>query len=218
MKPPVWMRVRWGAVAPLVLLVALVIVVYQVRSSAPGLDPRPQFTSKPLPTFPVPTNPSGASGARSGAASARARKLRSLLAHASDPGLPKIVGSVNGSPISARAVAQVEASLVYANPREKMGTPALRRQAFQILEQQVVTGEAARAKGLYPTLAVATREARALGDPTTPSSVHAVQTALAVVALRQQITDLRGQNGWTRYVAGLTAHARIVDRLPKATR
>jgi hypothetical protein len=143
-----------------------------------------------------------------------------MLANASDPGLPSVVGSVNGWPIYGKELAQMEAIIASTTPNAVIGSPALRTEAFQAIAQQYVAEQTAQADGLYPSTAQALSEAQAEGLPTTASSLSHIQARDGMFALREQVlpaNELNDATAWDNYLNQLLAKATVVEYPPLAT-
>ncbi len=145
-------------------------------------------------------NPSGLTPAQQGA----------RMAAATDPGLPRMVGHVDGATVTAKAMAEMEMFLSGFTGRG-MGSRVLRQRAFDALVQQFVPEQVAKAQGFYPPLRAVRREAVAKGLPTTRRELLALQATQGVNAMRVHYTKAHGgeESAWEQYVRSLIRSARI---------
>ncbi len=134
---------------------------------------------------------------------------------ATDPGLPRIVGYVNGEKVTAKVMAEAEMFLSGFTGRG-MGSAALRKRAFEALVQQFVPQQVAKAQGFFPPLSTVKSEAVARGLPTTKGELLALQATEGVNAMRVHYTKAHGdeESAWEQYVASLirAAHVKILAK------
>lgn len=118
-------------------------------------------------------------------------QLNAQIADAADPGLPSVVGSVNGEPITGKQVAQMEMALAGFTDTG-MGSASLRTQAFDSIVQQYVMAQVAQKQGLYPAMSQVKQQALSNGLPTTTQELVALQAADGSEALRAQYLKGKG--------------------------
>jgi len=135
------------------------------------------------------------------------------LAHASDPGLPPIVGIVDGRPITSKEMAQMEVIMIHRQGHGTIGSSTLRAQAFIAIETQYLEDIQAQRLGLLPPRSVAQQQVIARGLPNTPQEIHLVQLSDGAQALTHHVLDAHGQTGshvWQQYLQQLLNKATVV--------
>lgn len=151
------------------------------------------------------------------------------IASVSDPGLPAIVGSVDGVAIRRKLLAKAEYG-IWSNTGAEIGTTAIRSQAFDELVVQQLELEAARSLDLLPSMAVARKQAIARRLPLTMTELRAIREEDGISALAHKIMAAAqgesatgaatigqgsnpitgsGTSAWNAYVTSLVTHANV---------
>ena len=172
----------------------------------------PEAISPPKTSVPVVTNPS-VHVVSTEAQHWSLSQAEQALAHASDPGLPPIVGIVDGRPITSKEMAQMEVIMIHRQGHGTIGSSTLRAQAFVAIETQYLEDIQAQRLGLLPPRSVAQQQVIARGLPNTPQEIHLVQLSDGAQALTHHVLDAHGQTGshvWQQYLQQLLNKATVV--------
>jgi hypothetical protein len=141
-------------------------------------------------------------------------QMNAKIAAASDPGLPSVVGSVNGVPIAGPELAQME-MILSDFTGAGMGSTSLRQQAFNAIVQQYVQAQAAQAQGFFPSMADVAKQAQTAGLPTSKGQLDALQALDGTAAMRVQYLKAQGLGpndyaAWSAHVASMASQAQVV--------
>jgi hypothetical protein len=135
------------------------------------------------------------------------------LSRASDPGLPPIVGTVDGKPITSKEMAQMEVIMIHRQGHGTIGSSTLRTQAFVAIETQYLEEIQAQRLGLLPPRSVAQQQVITRGLPNTPQEISLVQLSDGAQALVDHVLGPHGQSEspvWRHYVQQLLNKATVV--------
>ncbi len=135
------------------------------------------------------------------------------LSRASDPGLPPIVGTVDGKPITSKEMAQMEVIMIHRQGHGTIGSSTLRAQAFIAIETQYLEDIQAQRLGLLPPRSVAQQQVIARGLPDTPQEINLVQLSDGAQALTHHVlgtNEAFGSPIWQHYVQQLLNKATVV--------
>lgn len=144
-------------------------------------------------------------------------QAQQALKNASDPGLPAVVGSVNGELITNKEFAQMEVIIIHRQGSGTVGSATVRQQAFLAITSQYVEQQEATTLGLIPSPQTAEAQIAAQGLSNTPQEVHLVQLNEGIQALYHHVVGLHNPHAaksWNHYLQLLRKQAHVINYLP----